>query len=237
MLKGLNSMVSKVLLVGPMNEESRELQHNLNRNKLYSVERVDDSRTAVQKMKSNIIHLVMFNMDVFNEDKLQTPLLLRRETYEVPVLMLAKAISPQALEYAQSLTKMVVLEKPYEIKDLYGITSKLTGGREVPQRFHRRFYTKQTAHVETLGDARLHNATMLNLSKGGAYLELKDAPTTFDLRGIVKMCVPLGDLNKKYEVNAKVVWSSPNGMWGTGHGLGLQFIQAKDVYRNLLNNL
>ncbi len=227
-------MISKLLLVGQLSEESRDIQHNLNRNKLYSVERVDDVKTAVQKMKSGIVHMVMFNLDIFNADKMNAVNYVRREAYDVPVMMLAKAISKEALDYAQTLTKFIVLEKPFETKEFFGIASKLTSGRDVPQRFHRRFYTKQEARIETLGTASQVEATMLNLSKGGAYLELKDKT---DIRGLVKMSIPLGDLNKTYEVNAKIVWNSPQGMWGRGPGVGLQFIQAKDIYRNLLNNL
>lgn len=227
-------MISKILLVSQLSEESRDLQHTLNRNKLYSVERVDDVRSAVHKMKSGIVHMVIFNNELFNKEKLISANFVRKEAYEVPIMMLAKAISQDALEYAKSLTKLVVLEKPYEVKDLYGITSKLTAGADVSQRIHRRFYTKQIAKIETIGGAMAHDATMLNLSKGGAYLELKNK---IDLRGLVKMSIPLGDLSKTYEVNAKVVWNNLDGMWGQGPGVGLQFIQAKDVYRNLLNNL
>lgn len=231
---GEEPMISKLLLVGQLSEETRDIQHNLNRNKLYSVERVDDAKTAVTKMKNGVVHMIMFNMDVFNTDKIKSVNFVRREAYDVPVMMLAKAISKEALDYAQSLTKLIVLEKPFETKEFFGIASKLTSGRDVPQRFHRRFYTKQDARIETLGTANQFEATMLNLSKGGAYLELKNST---DLRGLVKMSIPLGDLNKTYEVNAKVVWNNPQGQWGRGPGVGLQFIQAKDIYRNLLNNL
>lgn len=227
-------MVSKILLVGSLSEEIRDIQQTLNKNKLYSVERVEDIRGAIHKMKNGIVHLALINHELLNKNRLSTTQLIRKEAYDVPIIMLARAISREALEESQRLSKVVVLEKPCESKELYGVTSKLISGEIVSQKIHRRFYTNQNTQIIHMGGVSEVSATMLNLSKGGAYVETS---ANIHLNGLVKMSVSLEDLSKTYEVNAKVVWSTPQGRWGQGQGVGLQFIHAKDIYRNLLSNL
>ncbi|MES2770194.1 MAG: response regulator [Bdellovibrionota bacterium] len=228
-------MSSKILLVGSDAEATREVRNLLTLNKLYKVIQAADGHEAVRKLSQDKMNLIMCDMDILTEEKMNVVKNFRGLGYGCPVIMLSRAIAPKAHELLKTFPKSVIMEKPFEHKHFFGVISKLLEGREVPQQSHKRFYTNQETVVEQIGKNKQYECSMLNLSKGGAYLEIADAAA--DVRGIVKMKVSLNEVDKQYEVNARVVWNSKSSIWGKGQGVGVEFIQAKDVYRNLLNNL
>jgi response regulator RpfG family c-di-GMP phosphodiesterase len=228
-------MSAKILLVGNHADSTREIKKLLTLNKLYRVVQATDGHEAMRKLSADKTNLVIFDTEVLTVDKMNFTKALRSLGYVSPVLMLAKAVAPKARDLLRIHNKTVILEKPFEHKHFFGVTSKLLEGIDVPQQSYKRFYTNQETTVEQIGNNQKYDCSMLNLSKGGAYLEIPDENA--DVRGIIKMKVSLEEMDKQYEVNARVVWNSKSTIWGKGQGVGVEFIQAKDVYRNLLNNL
>lgn len=228
-------MSSKILLIGSNAEATREIRNLLTLNKLYKVIQAADPYEAIRKMSQDKMNLIMCDMDVLTEEKMQVVKSFRGLGHRAPFLMLSRAIAPRALDLLKTFQRTVILEKPFEHKHFFGVVSKLLEGKDVPHQSHKRFYTNQNTVVEQLGKNNSYECSMLNLSKGGAYLEIAD--TSAEVKGIIKMKVSLNEMDKQYEVNARVVWNSKNSIWGKGQGVGVEFIQAKDIYRNLLNNL
>lgn len=228
-------MSSKILLIGSNAEATREIRNLLTLNKLYKVAQAADTQDAVRKLSQDKFNLIMNDMEVLTEEKMNMVRNIRGLGYGSPILMFARAVAPKAVDLLKVFPKTVILEKPFEHKHLFGVTSKLLEGREVPQQSHKRFYTNQETTIEQIGKNKKYDCSMLNLSKGGAYLEIPDADA--DVKGIIKMKVSLNEMDKQYEVSARVVWNSKDSAWGKGQGVGVEFIQARDVYRNLLNNL
>jgi response regulator RpfG family c-di-GMP phosphodiesterase len=233
--RGDLKMSSKILLVGNHADSTREIKKILTVNNLYKVIQATDGHEAVRKLSQDKANLVIFDTEVLTVDKMNFTKALRSLGYAAPVLMLAKAVAPKARDLLKVYNMTVILEKPLEHKHFLGVASKLIEGKEVPQQTYKRFYTNQVTTVEQMGANKKYDCSMLNLSKGGAYLEIADENA--EVRGIIKMKVSLDQMDKQYEVNARVVWNSKSTIWGRGQGVGVEFIQAKDVYRNLLNNL
>lgn len=228
-------MNSKILLVGGKSESIQETNDLLASNKLYKLIRTENAQDAIRRLAQDKANIVIFDNEVLTEEKMAVAKNLRGLGYSAPIVMLAKAIAPKARDHLKYHSKLVILEKPFEHKHFLGVISKLLEGKEVPQQTHKRFYTDQSMTLELIGKNGKYEGSMLNLSKGGAYLEVKDE--TAEFRGIIKMKVSLNEVDKQYEVQARVVWNSKASIWGKGQGVGVEFIQAKDVYRNLLNNL
>lgn len=229
-------MNSKIILVGNNLETASEIKSVLAADPLYKILQASDFNEAVRKMGQNKTQLVIFDSEVLTEEKVSFVRSLRGLGYPTPVILLGRAIDPKARQLvASSYSKAVIVEKPFAHRHFLGVVSKLVTGRDVSQQTHKRFYTNQEAVIEQLGKNKKYSGAMLNLSKGGAYLEIADDAS--ELSGIVKMKIHLSEVDKQYEVNARVVWNSKSSIWGKGQGIGLEFIQAKDVYRNLLNNI
>jgi len=54
---------------------------------------------------------------------------------------------------------------------------------------------------------------------------------------MVRLNVSLRDVHKKYDLDAKVVWTTKKGKLSGGKGIGVEFMKGSDVYRNLLSKL
>lgn len=229
-------MNSQILLVGADIEASLKTKDLLSSKDPHTVVHVTEFKGAIGKLSRGRFQLLVFDCDVLTEEKLKLVKKFRELGYTLPILLLAKAVVNQVRTDIKTLTRSAILEKPLEHKHFFGVTDKLLRGKEVPQQSHKRFYTNQYAVIEPIGKSAKYEGAMLNLSKGGAYLELSDKDAE-GLTGIIKMKVSLNEMDRHYEVQARVVWNSKNTIWGKGRGVGVEFIQAKDVYRNLLNNL
>lgn len=229
-------MNSKIILVSNSTETANEIKTVLASDPLYKILQASDFNEAIKKLSQNKSQLIIYDTEVLTEEKVGFVRALRGLGYPTPVMLMGRAIDPKARQLVtSSYSRALILEKPFAHKHFMGVLNKLITGRDVTQQTHKRFYTNQEAVIEQIGKNKKYAGSMLNLSRGGAYLEIADADA--DLSGIIKMRVSLTEVDKQYEVNARVVWNSKSSIWGKGQGVGVEFIQAKDVYRNLLNNL
>lgn len=226
----------QVLLIGKRNEEVVALKQQLTKTTGYEVELVSVAQRAIQRITAGKVDLCVFNFDLFTKDKIKLASDLRSLGYDFPVLVLSRIISTDSYEAIRNMHNTILLEKPFEQKDLHGLSEKLINGTNVHQRHHRRFYTNQKALISPFqgGDATL--AKLFNLSRGGAYLESTEKPKV-KKGDIVQVNVQLNEVYRQYNVNAKVIWTTTDGLWGTGSGYGIEFLKAKDVYRDLLHKI
>ena len=175
--------------------------------------------------------LVIFNFNDWNKDELKWVEDLRREGYKNMIMILAKASAPTAVVNLQLLERIVYLEKPYENRDLIGITEKSLKTGTVPQQIHRRFHTEQSALVE-FAAGRSVASRIFNLSKTGAYLELN---TLQDVRigDTLKLRMDLDDVKRTYVMPARIVWSQVMGRTG-GTGVGVHFTGRAAIKRHIV---
>lgn len=226
----------QVLLIGKRNEEIVGIKHALAKNTGYEVELVSVAQKAVQRLMSRQVDLCVFNFDLFTREKIKLATDLRDLGYDFPVLVLSRIIASDAYEAIREMDNTILLEKPYEQKDLWGLSEKLVNRQQVTQRHHRRFYTNQKASLASADGSDPVEVKLFNLSRGGAYVEFNNN-IAVKQGDVIQMNVQLNEVYREYNVNARVIWTTQEGLWGTGSGLGLEFVKAKDIYRDLLHKL
>ncbi|MCB0393832.1 MAG: PilZ domain-containing protein [Bdellovibrionales bacterium] len=224
----------RVLMIGKRNGETISIRNSLDREDRYQVEIATTAKTAIQRITTQKMNLVLFNLDTFTKDKIRLASDLRELGYGFPVLVLSQIVAPDTFDQVSRMYQTVLLEKPFEDRDLVGLADKLVLGRPVQQRVYRRFYTNQTTNVSFVtGDES--KAKIYNLSRGGAYFE---APGLEVEKGdIIKVSVPLREVHRLYNLDARVVWKTKKGMWSGQPGAGIEFLSGSDVYRGLLKRL
>ncbi len=225
----------KFLFISKKTEECDGIISELERNRLYTIEHVETAPATLVRMKQGGIHCLVFNFDQISLTQVKLITDLRDLSYNFPVIVFANNIDLESLDIVKNMEAVVIIEKPYESKDVWGICQKLLQGRKVNQRIFRRYYTMQPAHLERSSGERL-TGKIYNLSKGGAFMELTNSgrvkPGDF-----FRLTINLDKLSRSYNVDAQVVWATPNGFTDTKPSLGLKFIRSQDVYRDLLNKL
>ena len=223
------------VLVSKKDGDATRITTELERNKLYHVESAVSGHDCMERLKRGGIHALVFNFDQLTLERTRLITTIREVGFGYPVIIFAGAMSTNGLEATQKLSRVVAIEKPFESKDVWGICQKLLQGQKVPQRIFRRYYTDQSVAIEKSTTGETLDGRVLNLSKGGAYMELgkgKIAPGE-----MVKMTISLDRLSRAYNVDAEVVWCNAHTNLAGRRAAGVRFIKSDDVYRNLLNRL
>jgi DNA-binding NtrC family response regulator len=216
--------MSKILLISRAGEETVNLKRELKRKEQFAVDVASTPDQAIGNIQSDKFDLVVLNTEVFNRKKLEMTSNLRDLGQDFPVLVLANTVMPETFYNLDQMKKTVLLEKPYDIKDLYGISEKMIEGRDVRQRIFRRYPTNQDA--EFAKNPTLDSAVQMrirNLSQGGAFFEYDGRPS-LGIGDQVQLSITLNQMQKRYKMMAKVVWATPPTTLGR-YGLGVQFMR------------
>lgn len=177
------------------------------------------------------VDLVFLNFQDWNRTEFSYLLALRESGYMGPVIVMAKSNVAEAMKTIRTMEAITFIEKPFESRDLIGITKKTLLRGEVAQRIYRRYETDEKAEVEFLGVNHRFESKMRNLSKGGAYLEVAEN-AVIKIGDILKVRLELDELNRIYTMPAKVVWTGQSSTQ-SGQGVGVEFIGRGDVKRTV----
>lgn len=228
-------MLYNFLLIGKDNHDSKRIKEELERNRLYNVSSIDQAELALDQIRHRQIDCVVFNLETFSQDKISFASHLRYCGYTFPIIFFANNVEKIALTKLSRIPKTVIIEKPYESKDIWGIAEKMVQGKSVYQKVHRRYYTDQKAQIvhSTIGTKL--SGRIFNMSQGGAYLEVEQGE--LKLGDVVRVSIELNKLSKSHIVDAKVVWASKQGFWQGKPAVGLMFLKSGEVYRNLIDKI
>lgn len=217
-------MGANILLIGRSGEETNTLKRELKRQEVYSVDVATTPNQAIDNLTSNRVDLLVFNTEILTKKKLSMASDLRDIGTQFPVLLLANSIMADAVEDLNKSKGTVFLEKPFEVKDFFGITDKLISGQEVRQRIFRRFQTYQEGSFSKHPALDMITAVRIrNLSQGGAYFEY-EGRSHAQIGDQIYLGIPLQQVQKEYKMKAKVVWTTQPAAIGR-HGLGVEFIR------------
>lgn len=211
---------SRILLIGKRGEETESIRSRLETGTGYSISVATQSHRVIEKVTRSEVDLCVFNFDLVTVEKMQIAKDLKNLGFNIPVLVLSQIVAGSAYVAIQNMDKTILLEKPIEEKDLLGVSQKLISGRTIQQQRNRRFATRQGAQVQFA-----HGNTVLgwvfNLSKGGAYVEL---PPSVVIKGDrLRLHVMLNQIERKYSMNARVVWINPIAAPHENIGFGVEF--------------
>lgn len=174
--------------------------------------------------------VIILNLSEWSDQDFGTINEVRLFGYAGPILVVAKMNVKKVRWVAENPdSNLVFVEKPFDQKDLVGIIRKLLSARAVAQRIHRRFATVQDAEVEIPERAERLLSSVLNLSKGGAYIEFM-ADAGVSVGDIVKVKMELAQMNRTYTMAAKVVWAD-HGDQGMGTKIGVEFLGPAEIQR------
>ncbi len=191
---------------------------------------------------SNLVHsispdlcLLILNLHYYNSTQRQIVPQLRNMGYLGPIILSARTTNAQTIKEVQSLENVTFLEKPYDSKDLVGISRKHIFAAQVKQRVFRRYRTNQKTIVERYTKDDAHEGTVLNLSKGGAYVVGEFE--TLDVGELLRLQINLNEVDREYTMPARVIWKvGKNEMANKDNtGIGVEFVRSDEVYKYLMN--
>jgi hypothetical protein len=223
------------LLISKKNDDAFRIREEIERNRLYQVQITETAHGAIERISNAEINCLVFNFDNFMMDKIRFVTDLRELGHNFPIVIFATHVQKEALEIIRKMDRAVIIEKPFEAKDVWGICQKFVQGRKVHQRVFRRFFTNQTAKLEKTFSGETMDGQIFNLSRGGAYLELQSGQVAPG--DLIRVTIHLDKMSRAYNVDAQVIWAVHKGHWNGRPAAGVRFMNSSDIYRNLLNRL
>lgn len=153
----------------------------------------------------------------------------RKRGFLSSVLMLTKLPELKMIREFDEIKNFLILEKPYEDRELNGISAKLLNSVEVQQRKFRRFNTNQKVEITSYKTDYKSKSQVQNISMGGLCIE----GTGSDLKigDLLKIHFVLDKINADRVMHARVVWVKNADV----PMAGVQFVKEEDVYNDLLN--
>lgn len=227
----MSSRDVKILLVGIDLSDLGRIRRSLSANKQNKFFEAYNLKDAMVFIKENRVDLIIFDLDDLSEDKIQSILSMRDIDDKTPIVLLGNKINDMALEILKAFPNILVLEKPRGIGALESVASKFLRGETVYNRKYRRFNTKETAQIILFSNGKEYDCHIVNLSKGGAFLEIKNF--TEKVEGLIKIKLNLNQIQKDYTLSAKIVW---NLVTQNSCQIGIQFIKSNDIYSQFLKN-
>jgi len=224
------------LFVTLKSDETEKIKTEIERNRLYRVHYVETAQEAIECIQRGGVHSLVFNFGALTSERMKLVSNFRDIGFTAPMILFTGAVEKSALDEIQKRhSKTVMIEKPFESKDVWGICQKLLQGQRVNQRVFRRYYTNQFAAVEKSNTGEKIDGHIFNLSRGGAYFECDRGRVRPG--DMVRVNIPLDKLQRQYHVDAEVVWYSPATGARVKAAAGLRFVNSSAVYRDLLSRL
>jgi Tfp pilus assembly protein PilZ len=175
--------------------------------------------------------LIILNLSDWHAHELHIVDDIRMKLSHVPLLVMAKHPAPQELNAYLHKPGFSYLAKPFEPEVLIGIVRKFLVTEAVGTQLHRRFLTNQEARVEIAGMHDLVPSRIINLSKGGAFIEV---PTNLTVKtgDELRVKLELKQVSREYSMPAKVVWTKRAR---SHYGIGVEFTGPGDVKKTILS--
>lgn len=156
----------------------------------------------------------------------------RKKGFLASVVLLSRVMDATLIDQFESLNNFVLVEKPYEDRDLRGIVEKVFRAAQVAQRKFRRFSTNQKVAVSSYKTDFRTSTRVNNISLGGMCVEGDWAD--LQVGDLLKINFSFDKLNVERVMNGKVIWVQEEGEQSSA---GIQFVKEEEVYGQLLRDI
>lgn len=156
----------------------------------------------------------------------------RRNGFLSSIMLLTKVSDPAAISSVENLSSCVLIEKPFDEKDIKGIAEKFLNTLQVQQRKYRRYPTQQTVNLSSYVTDFKAPSRVNNMSLGG--LRLEGPVDQLRIGEVVKINFSLDKLNVERVMNGRVVWVDTENPRPSA---GIQFMKETEVYTHLLREI
>lgn len=215
----------KFLLVSKQSESANQIRDELLQRNDYAVDHVDSADVALKKIKKGNFDCLIFNFDRFDMDQVTIVQDIRALGYSFQMLVFSDLVSKSAEEACTHIPRVgVFLKGNIDVKkDIVGLASRCLNGDEVSARRSPRHATLQRSVVENARTGETFLGWVLNLSTGGAYVEV--ATNSLRLGEGVIITVQLDQLGKAHRIQGYVAWVAH---WQDAKSsVGIQFKKAE----------
>jgi hypothetical protein len=196
-----------------------------------AVERASKPSEILELLASKPPTCLILNLTKLDPNVLLFGAKVRTVSKNVVTLALHKVHDPKIDEQLRGFSNFISMPKPLKNGSLGFLCEKIIQGQTIKQRQHTRFPADQNGTMNKMGAAEKFPARVLNLSKGGAYIEY--AEIELKPQDVIKISIPLDKISKVRTVSARVLWVA-EGIGAKHSGAGIEFMNDDEAYLSLL---
>ena len=140
------------------------------------------------------------------------------------------------MQLSMHFSKVRMLKMPVDGFGLYrSVVDLLQEFKAGARQAHPRYLTDQTVEIYSEIPNTKIRAVMKNLSLSGAYFETEETSFQMNSGDFFKLSILMGNPNKQYVFDIRVVWSRKKESGAIGYGV--TFVDKEEVYNHLLKHL
>lgn len=152
------------------------------------------------------------------------------------MIFLCSNISAPLMQMSTMFSKVRMIKTPVGSFSLYRALVDLVQEYQPGQRqIHPRYLTDHPIEIQSDHFVGKMKAKMKNLSLGGAYFESAEKSFEMNTGDYIKLAIFIGQPQKQYVFDVKIVWRKPQQTGDTGYGVS--FVDKEEVYNQLLKNM
>jgi len=168
------------------------------------------------------------NLSISFQQEIQT---WRKKGFLASVILVSRVMDTTLFDQYEALNNFVLVEKPFDDKDLSGIAEKMFRAAQVPQRKFRRFSTNQDVALSSYKTDFKALSKVNNISLGGLCID--GQWNNLQVGDLLKINFSFEKLNVERVMNGRVIWVQP----GEKSSAGIQFVKEEEVYGQLLRDI
>ena len=135
--------MQKLLLEFNNLEDMRVVKKDFERELPFEVIPALNPRETNRALSNKSIQLIVMQSKQFRQPEMDRVHELRKLGYSYPLLIIQDHMTPLAERMAEEDSKIVFLDKPFELRTLRGITRKLLTSRSLSKQQFKRYHTNQ----------------------------------------------------------------------------------------------
>jgi len=220
----VNPQFMKFMIYDLDHNDIQDLQQEImTKTKSQAIE-VDTVLGAVENLRANDAFCIILSMDESNKKNVDTIVRLRAINPDNFIFVLTNEINQKIIELTKQSKRLYVLHKPItEAKIIGFLCEKLVQGNEIFHRNHPRFELREPVLLEKSDEKERSTGLTVNISNGGAYVELDDL-ISLKVTSPVKLTVNPGSPTRERVYLAEIVWIDNPTLPKNKLGIGLRFV-------------
>lgn len=227
--------MSRICIVSNNQIEAKKIQDSLNVLSLDAHQRLQFEHIRPSQIGTHLhpsIDIMVYNHPHQLDMNLKQQVISwRKHGFFGSSIVLTKVTDQDLLTKLNGINNFVVIEKPFDEKDLQGVTQKFLNTITVNQRRFRRFNADQVINLESYKTDFKSESKVSNISLGGLCIEGDWGQLSQG--DLLKVQFPLDQLHREHTMNVKVVWVRKSGVCSAG----VEFVKNEELYSELLNSM
>jgi Tfp pilus assembly protein PilZ len=225
----MKQTLTRFLLFAADLEGIDKLQNEIEQGGIGKVEKAKTLEIAKDKIVAGLVDALILNLKDFSVKEVKTLEMFCSLKPNLAIVAVSRHVDEIAYDLVKDQKNIILVQRPFkEAKIIALLCKRVVTTKDPFKREHWRYPTSQKSSIEILSNQRVHWGSVSNISRGGAFFESTHQVDVIE-RELIRLNMNLNEISKTHVINTEVAWIAPWDPEAKNMGLGLKFIDSKDI--------